>query len=228
MRIVLLVAVLVIAGCDSQPPKTAADVNQIIRLADEAMHVVQKISAGAPAADVDAAVEQMNSALDAARAQMNAVGRRISVAKYYGRGSIDPRDLRVCIDSVINAPLLGHMPAETRGPLLMAAVECDGKLAAYFSLASGEDAAAVALAISVIDPLLMVGEAQAGIAAESRLQDYRSSSQEILAKLGSKCGEHPAGAEQMSYECAAYEVARSIEPKLATFAAELPAPPRVQ
>ncbi|HKQ16394.1 MAG TPA: hypothetical protein VJT80_23450 [Steroidobacteraceae bacterium] len=222
MRIVLLVAVLVIAGCDSQPPKTAADVNQIIRLADEAMHVVQKISAGAPAADVDAAVEQMNAALDTARAQIEAVGRRISVAKYYGRGSIDPRDLGACIDTVINTPLLGRMPNDIRGPLLMSTVECVSKMSAYFSLASGEDAAAVALAISVIDPLLMVAEAQGGVPAESRLADYRASSQEILAKLASECGDHPAGAEQMSYECAAYEVARSVEPKLATFAAELP------
>jgi hypothetical protein len=229
MRIMLLAAVLLIAACDSQPPKTAVDVNQIIRFTDEAMHVTRKISAGAPAADVHAAMERMNVGLNAAHAQIEAVARRISVAEYHGRGSIDPLDLSLCIDPVVTyAPMLERMQSEMRVLWHARTFECVSKATNYFETVSGADAAAVALAMSVLEPILMVAEVQAGMPAESRLQNYRSNSQAILAKFASECGAQPAGTEQMSYECAAYEVAKSVEPKLATFAAELPAPPGVQ
>src|SRR5262245_40146063 len=123
MRIALLSAVLLIAACDSQSPKTSVDVNQFIRVADEAMHVTQTIGAGAPAADVHAAMEQMKFALDAARKQIEAVAHRISAAKYLGRGSVDPRDLSVCIDSVVDyAPMLERMQTEVRIPWMMQAL----------------------------------------------------------------------------------------------------------
>ena len=115
MRIVLLAAVLRIAACDSQPPKTAVDVNQIIRVADEAMHVTQQIRAGASAADVHAAMEQMSVVLEAAHVQIGAVARRIDVAKYHGRGSIDPRDLSICINPVVTyAPMLERVQCRAR------------------------------------------------------------------------------------------------------------------
>jgi hypothetical protein len=227
MRIMLLAAVLVIAACDSQPPKTAADIDQIIRVADEAMHVTQIISAGAPAADVHAAMEQMSVALNATHKQIDTVARRISIGKYRGIGSIHPVDLSACIYSLVHdLPVLERMPIEIRGPWLMHTLECRSRAAAYFDTVSGEEAAAVALAISVIEPIMMVAEAQFGLGAESALESYRSSSQAIMEKLISKCGarkdEHRAITEQMSAECAAYEVARAIAPKLAKFAAELP------
>jgi hypothetical protein len=229
MRIVLLAALLVIAACDSQPPKTAVDINPIIRLADHAIQVTQKISAGAPAADVHAAMEQMGYALTAARKQIDAVARRISVGKYLGRGSIEPRELGTCLYPVVDyASMLERMPIEMRGPWLMQAAECGSKATTYFEAVSGEDAAAAALAISVIAPIMLVAEAQFGIGAESALENYRSRSQAIVAKLVAECGAHSSGTEGLSLECAAYEVARSVEPKLATFAAELPTPLRVQ
>jgi hypothetical protein len=45
MRIVLLAAVLLIAACNSQSPRASVDVNHFMRVADEAMHVTQQISA---------------------------------------------------------------------------------------------------------------------------------------------------------------------------------------
>jgi hypothetical protein len=229
MRIMLLAAVLVIAACDSQPPKATVDVNRIIRFADEAMQVTRKISAGAPAADVHAAMEQMNVGLDAAHAQIEVVARRISVAKYHGRGSIDPRNLSLCIDPVVTyAPMLERMQIEMRVLWHARTLECVSDATSYFEIGSGADAAAVALALSVLEPILMVAEVHAGLPAESRLQNYRSNSQAILAKFVSECGAHPSATVQMSYECAAYEVARSVEPKLATIAAELPTTSGVQ
>jgi hypothetical protein len=229
MRIVLLAAVLLIAACDSQSPKTAVDANQFIRVADEAMHVTQQISAGAPAGDVHAAMEQMTVVLDAAHAQVAAIARRVSVAKYHGRGSIDPRDLSICIDPVVSyAPMLERMQSEMRVLWHARTLECVSDARTYFEMVSGEDAAAVALAISVLEPILMVAEVQAGMEAEPSLQNYLSSSQAILAKLAPECGAPPAETGQMSYECAAYAVARAVEPKLATIAAELPTSPGVK
>jgi hypothetical protein len=228
MRIMLLAAVLVIAACDSQPRTATVDVNPIIRFTDAAMHVTRQISAGAPAADVHAAMEQMNVGLNAAHAQIEAIARRISVAKYHGRGSIDPLELSLCIDPVVSyAPMLERMQSEMRVLWHARTFDCVSKATTYFEIESGADAAAVALAISVFEPILMLAEVQAGMPAEFRLQDYRSNSQAILAKFESECGAHASGTE-MSYECAAYEVARSVEPKLATFAAELPTAPAVQ
>jgi hypothetical protein len=108
------------------------------------------------------------------------------------------------------------MQIEIRAPWMMRASECRGRATTYLEAVSGEDAAAVALAISVLEPILMVAEVQAGMAAESGLENYRSSSQAILAKFASECDAHRPGTEPMSYECAAYEVARSVEPRLAT------------
>ena len=213
MRIVLFAAMLLIAACDSQSPKASVDVNHFIRVAHEAMHVTQQISAGAPAADVHAAMEQMTVVLNAAHAQIAAVARRISVAKYHGRGSIDPRDLSICIDPIVTyAPMLERMQSEMRVLWHERTLECVSNATTYFETVSGEDAAAVALAISVLEPILVMAEVQAGMPAESSLQHYRSSSQAILARFVSECGTPPAVVEQMSYECAAYAVARSVEP----------------
>jgi hypothetical protein len=62
MRIVFLAAVLLIAACDSQSPKTFVDANQIIRVADEAMHVTQQISAGASASNRSSSTRRYSNA----------------------------------------------------------------------------------------------------------------------------------------------------------------------
>jgi len=87
---------------------------------------------------------------------------------------------------------------------------------------------ACALAISVIYPVKLVGEAKGGLAAEpALLEDYRSANEDIVAKLAPKCRERKgtgsAGTEQVRYECAAHEVAMSVQPKLDALAARLTA-----
>jgi hypothetical protein len=227
VRTMLLAAALTLTACDSQPPKTIDEINQIVRLADEAMGVAEKIGRGASSADVHEALAAMNLALGAAQKQINEIASRVSVAKYLGRGSIDPRDVTVCIDaSVTSAASIEQMSIDMLAPWLMQVVECANKSRTYFDAVSGDDAAAVALAISVIYPIKLVGEAKGGLAAEpALLEDYRSANEAIVARLAPKCRERKgagsAGTEQVRYECAAHEVAISVQPKLDALAAQL-------
>jgi hypothetical protein len=50
---------------------------------------------------------------------------------------------------------------------------------------------------------------------------YRDSNENIIAKLGPECGDkagQAAAAGQVSYQCAAYEVAIAMRPKLSSLA----------
>ena len=194
------------------------------------MSVAEKIRTGAPTADIHEATGEMNVALDAARKQINEIMRRVSIAKYQGKGSIDPRDVSACVDgSLATAASIEQAPMDVLAPWLMEVVECASKSSTYFEAVSGEDAAAVALAVSVIYPIRLVGEAKAGVAGESALEDYRSINEAIVAKLAPKCRERKgagsAGTEQVRYECAAHEVAMSVQPKLEALAAQLATSP---
>jgi hypothetical protein len=226
MRTMLLAAALTLTACDSQPPKTIDEINQIVRLADEAIGVAAKISQGASSADVHEALGNMNAALQGAQEQINEIMSRVSSAKYQGNGSINPRDVSACLDgSFTTAASIEQMPIDTLAPWLMDVVECASKSRVYFDAVSGDDAAAVALAMSVIYPIRLVGEAKGGVPAAPALEDYRSANEAIIAKWAPKCRERQgagsAGAEQVRYECAAHEVAISVQPKLAALAAEL-------
>jgi hypothetical protein len=227
MRTMLLAAALTLTACDSRPPKTIDEINQIVRLADGALGVAEKINQGTSTADVHQALENMNVALAAAREQINDIMRRLSSAKYQGRGSIDPRDVSACLNaSSTTAASIEQMSIDTLAPWLMGVVECASKSRVYFEAVSGDDAAAVALAISVIYPIRLVAEAKGGMAAEpALLEDYRSANEAIVAKWASKCRERKgagsAGTEQVRYECAAHEVAISVQPKLEALTARL-------
>jgi hypothetical protein len=224
MRAMLLAAILVLTACDSQPPKTRGEINQIIRLADAAMGVLEKTGQGAPEADVREAMEEMTVALDAARDQIHAITQRVGAAKYYGRGSIDPIDISSCIDaSLLEAASIAHLPVELLSPWLSSLITCTSKTDAYLTGASGEDAAAVALAVSALFPISLVAQAKAGFEAVPSLQRYRSANEAIVATLASTCGKRDGGGtEQVHYKCAAYEVAMSVQPKLEALAARLP------
>jgi hypothetical protein len=222
-----LAAALILTACDSEPPKTVDELNQIIRLADEAMGAAGRVGAGAPVADVDAAMSQIWIALDAARAQIREITRRVSAAKYQGRGSIDPHNVSACIDAS-----LGGARFMEAGPGLETALwlndtsMCAINANIYLERASGEDAAAFALAISVIHPILLVGHAKAGLPVAAALEHYRSVNQAIVAKLASRCGKRNSAAiAPVRYECAAHEVATSVQPKLEALAAKLPTSP---
>ena len=229
MRIILLAAVLSVAACDSQPQK-AIEINRIVTLADTAIGASQKISAGAPIADTHQAIQKMNAALDAARPQIEEIMRRVSIAKYYGRGSIDPRDVSVCVRVIIStAASIEQMPMDMLAMWVGKFAECASEAETYLEASSGEDAAAVALAVSVIYPIKLVTEVKTGLDAGPALGNYRSANQAIVTKLAPKCPEskraRAAETKQMSYECAAYDVAISVQPKLATLAAQVPKSP---
>jgi hypothetical protein len=228
MRPILLAAALTLTACDSEPPKTVDEINQIIRLPDTAISVAEKIGTGAPAADVDAAMSQMRMALDAAQEQIRQVTRRVGASKYQGRGSIDPINVSACIEgSLPGAGSIEAAPPNLDHALwLNSTTMCAIQAKTYLEGASGEDAAAFALAVSVMQPIVLIGVAKAGLPVAAALENYRSANQSIITKLASRCSERKrAGTAQVRYECAAHEIVMSVQPKLEALAAKLPTSP---
>ncbi|GFE84924.1 hypothetical protein GCM10011487_69240 [Steroidobacter agaridevorans] len=223
MRTLILAAALTLAACDSRPappPMTIGEIDQIVGIADKAIGAVQKMGAGAPAADVAASMREMYAAIDAARGQINGITQRIGGGKYLGRHSIDPLDVSACTRSVIFS--VQGLESETmRPPLVMSALECSIDASVYFEDVPAESGAAVALAMGIIYPIALVANVKAGLDIEPSLQEYRSVNEAIIARLAPKCRERKGG-EQVRYECAAYEVALSVRPKLAALADRMP------
>lgn len=229
MRTLLLAAALTLTACDSQPPpKTLDEINQFVRIADKAIGVVQKTGAGASTDDVQGAMQEMYSALDAARNQINEVTRRISVGKYLGRGSIDPIDLSTCIEAGISS--VHWLESEAMRPSwVVSTAQCAINASTYFTAVSTDDGAIVAQAVGIIYPIVLVANAKVGLPAEPWLQNYRSVNESIIARLAPKCrerkGANSAGSEQVRYACAAYEVAMAVRPKLEALVDQLPTSP---
>lgn len=227
MRTALLAAALLLTACDSQPPKTLDELNQIVRITDEAVAVIDELNAGASRAAVHEAMGKLNSALALAGKQIDGIARRVASAKYYGRGSIDPRNLSSCVDYIRFSAATGmKLPMDGGMTLwLRDVMECVRNARTYFESASGEDAAAVALAITVIYPFELVAEARFGMAAEST-QNQRNHLDQLITRFEPQCSE-PAPAQavappSVSYRCAAYRVALSARAQLAALATRLP------
>lgn len=179
-------------------------------------------------ADVDAAMSQMSIAFDAAEQQINEITRRVRIAKYQGRGSIDPHDVWACIAESLGGKRFVMAGRDLETALwLNDASMCAINANIYLEKASGEDAAAFALAINVIHPIVLVGHAKAGgLPVAAALENYRSVNQTTVAKLASRCGKrNSAATAPVRYECAAHEVAMSVQPKLEALAAKLPTSP---
>jgi hypothetical protein len=229
MRNLFLLAALTLTACDSQPPpKTVAEINQFVSIADTAIGLVQKTSAGASTADLQAATQEMYVALDVARSQIDAILGEVTVGKYLGRGSIDPIHLSACIGA--NTAGMHFLEIESTRPAgVMNIVQCAVQAKIYFQSLSGDDGAAAALAIGVIYPIALVANAKAGMMPGPWLREYRSTNDAIVARLAPKCRERTgvtaAGSEQVRYRCAAYEVAMSVQPKLAALANQVAMPP---
>jgi hypothetical protein len=215
MRTVFLAAALTLTGCDSQPPKTHDEIAQFVRVADEAMGVAEKTGSGATEAEVQEALGNMTAALDAARTQVAGITRRIAVANYHGTGSIQPRDVAACIDtSVATAASFAQMPMDALASALIEIVDCASKTSAYFQGASGEDAAAVGLAVSFIYPIRLAGEAKGGLSTAPALQAYVAANEAIVAKLAPHCPERKE--QPVRYECSPHAVALAVRPRLAS------------
>ncbi|WP_129647840.1 hypothetical protein [Peristeroidobacter agariperforans] len=229
MRTFILVAALTLTACDSRPPpKTLSEINQIVGIAEQAIGVVQKIGAGASTADVKEAMQEMYAAIAAADGQINEITQRIGGGKYLGRHSIDPLDVSACTRSLA----FGVQGLESQimlPPLVNSAVECGINARIYYEDVSTSAGAAVALALGVIYPIVLVANVKAGVPAGPPLQEYRSVNEIIIARLTPKCRERQqsrsAGGAQVRYECAAYEVAMAVQPKLEALGNQLPTTP---
>jgi len=148
---------------------------------------------------------------------------QVGIGKYLGRGSIDPINVSACIDQhTISAPPIEQIPV-TLLPISMCAINAN----TYFGAVSGDDGSAVALAVGIIYPVALVANANAaGLKGGGVwLQQYRSVNEAIVARLAPKCRPHSAGTEQVRYDCAAYEVAMSVRPKLEALADQVPTSP---
>jgi hypothetical protein len=229
MRALFISAALMLVACDSpsQQPKTMDSINQIVSIADKALAMARMTAADTPTADVDAAMQELHIALRAAASEIDDVTQRISAGKYLGRGSIDPRDVSVCVAA--NIAGLGLLENEVSRALgLSNAIDCAITAKTYFHSISEGDGAAVALGIGVIYPLALAAHVKTGVTLEPWLQEYRSANDAIVAKLAQRCRERkdpaPGGSEQVPYKCAAYEVAMSVQPKLAALAARAATP----
>jgi hypothetical protein len=231
MRTLILTAALILTACDSRPPaqpKTIDEINQIVAIADKAVSVTQRIGAGASTAEVQGALQEMYAAIRAAGNQISEMTQRITTGKYLGRHTIDPIHISACTDALISSA--GWLESELMLPhLMMNAMDCGINARIYYEDVSSDEGAAVALAMSIIYPLALVAHVKAGLEIEPSLQEYRSVNEAIVARLAPKCrernGANSAGSEPVRYECAAYEVAILVRPKLETLADQRPITP---
>jgi hypothetical protein len=224
MRTFILVAALTLTACDSRPPpqpKTIAEIKQIVDIADESIGVVQKIAAGASTADIHAAMQEVYAALGAARNQIDEITQRIGGGKNLGQHSIDPTDVSACFRALISSAH-GIEAEAVLPPLVSSGIECGISATIYFEDASTADGAAVALALGIIYPIVLVASVKVGMEVGPSLQEYRSVNEAIVTRLARTCrernGANIAGSEQVRYECAGYEVARAVQPKLEALA----------
>jgi hypothetical protein len=221
MRILLLTTMLILTACGSRqqsyPPKSADEINQLINIADKALAVVQKVYAGAPAADVQQATLEMRSALDAAREQTDEILRQVADVDDLGEGTKDPMGVSRCISShrmqihdIENTSRIAMRAWSTK------VGECAAAAIVYFKSAPLGESGALALALNIIDPIMLVAGVRSGM-KKGALIHYLDANESIIAKLGPECGEQTgkaSGAGHVSYQCAGYAVAMAMRPKL--------------
>ena len=231
MRILLLTMMLILTACGSRqqsyPPKSADEINQLIGIADKALDVVQKVYAGAPAADVQEATIEMRSALDAAREQTDEILRQAADVDDLGEGTEDPMGVSRCI----NSHLMQIHDIENTSRLATLAwsadvAQCASAAIVHFQSVPPGDSGALALALNIIDPIMLVAGVRSGM-KKGALTHYLDSNERIIAKLGAQCGEKTGKASEaghVSYQCAGYEVAMAMRPKLQPLAQRVQMP----
>jgi hypothetical protein len=221
MRILLLTTMLTLAACGSQqpsyPPKSADEIDQLIGIADKAISVAQKVYAGAPAADVQEATREMRTALDAAQVQTDEILRQVALVDHLAEGTADPMGVSGCVRSHrMGIHDVDNMSPNTAMAWSMNVGGCAASAIVYFRTAPAGDRSALALALNIIDPIMLVAGARSGL-KRGALVHALDSNESIIAKFGPECGEKAdkaSGAGQVSYQCAAYEVAMAVRPKL--------------
>lgn len=233
MRLLLLTALLTLAACGlhrqpAPPPKSADEIKQLISIADTAFVVAQKVYAGAPAEDVQAATREMLVAMDAARAQTDEILKQVAEVDHLAEGTRDPAGVSSCISLQRTALYDIESMSPDAGMIWSTNVSgCAANAIVYFENAPAEDSGTLALALTIIDPILLAAGTRGGM-KRGALMHYRDSNASILEKLGPECAEkagNAAAAGQVSYRCAAYEVAKAMQPKLQPLADQLPTSP---
>lgn len=219
MRALLITVMLTLAACSSQAPypaKSAAEIQQLIQLADVAFNVAQKVHAEAPATDVQDATREMHTAIDAAQGQIEQILKQVASVDSLAEDTNDSLAVSSCIRShLLEIEDIERMSATTRMNWSMDVGRCAAFNIVYFKSASPADSSVLALGLSVIDPVLLVAKTRGGL-KNGALAHYLEANDNILSKLGPECeqiGTTP-GAGAVSYQCAAYQVALAVRPKL--------------
>jgi hypothetical protein len=221
MRILLLTSMLILTACGSRqqhyPPKSADEINQLIGIADKALAVAQKVHAGAPAAEVQEATIEMRSALDAAREQTDEILRQVADVDDLAEGTRDPMEVSGCISSQrMKIHDIENMSGTAMRVWSTEVGQCAASAIVYFKSVPPGDSGALALALNVIDPIMLVAGVRSGMKRGASTH-YLDANESIIAKLGPECGEKTgkvSGAGHVSYQCAGYEVAMAMRPKL--------------
>ena len=222
MRIPLFTTLLILAACGSHqepshPPKPADEIKQLVSIADQALRVAQKVYAGAPAEEVQEATREMLAAMDAARNQTDEILRQVAEVDHLAEGTRDPMGVSSCISSQHTALYdIESVPPNAGLIWSMDLGKCAAAAIIYFKTAPAEDSGTLGLALNIIDPIMLAAGARGGLKRGSSMH-YRDSNASIIEKLGPECGEKtakPSAAGQVSYQCAAYEVALAMRPKM--------------
>lgn len=219
MRILLLTAMLILPACGSQspyPPKSADEIGQLIGIANASFEVAQKVYAGAPETEIEAATREMRTALDAAQDQTDEILRQVA--------KVDPMTVGSCIRSNhLEMHDIENMLPRTRSTWSMNVGQCAASTIVYFKAAPPAESSVLALALNVIDPIMLVAGTRGGM-KRGALAHNLQSNESIIAKLGPKCERtgKASAAGEVSHRCAAYQVAIAVQPKLRALASQVP------
>ena len=219
MRSLLLTTLLLLSACSFQAPypaKSAEEIQKLIRIADKAFDVALKVRAEAPAADIQEATREMRTALGAAQGQTEEILKQVANVDHLAKGAKDPMAVSSCIRThLLEMEDIENMSATTRMSWSMDVGQCAAFAIVYFKSAPHSDSSVLALALSIIDPMMLVAKSRGGL-KKGALAHYLESNESIISKLGPECektGKASATGE-VSYQCAAYQVALVVRPKL--------------
>jgi hypothetical protein len=230
MQRALFISVLLLAGCNAQPSKTHAQIDDFIKLTDKTLGVVQKVNDGTPAAEVGAAFQELSNAFKATNPQLEASLGRISRFSRPGVPStLDPAEIAGCVEASTVAatsigPTLGassasfkQAPPELRASMLNSAAQCVARLDVYLSdLSNRRSADDAGFAMVVLYPAeitilatVLLSEGPDPEFFRAYLKNYHAANETIIAKLAPSCRERKVaqvGAQviEVHYECVAY------------------------
>jgi len=226
MRYVLLATLLLLASCSPQPPKTRDEVEPFITLTDKTVGLMQKISIGAPEADVLKALQELLDASRAAEPKVNAAMNRIGESSR--TRTLGDAQARACLEGRTHgAPASGTRLANWRPAKIEESdfrpswvsftTDCVGVAQAFLtSLSDVRAADDVGFAVGVLHSLILAVDADMAMdeslpasVYRAQLESYRVTNVFIMRKLAPRCHEwttrKPEHVTEVHYECRAYD-----------------------